>query len=387
MADIDMNLDHDPIKASYDIYIKPCISEGRQIYVLQFPNRDSKQRYSEHNQSQPLKMRIKPEAGMVELDVPMDAWSNYDRGKGLKWGEAVAKSSVNKGGGSHGLPGGFGIGGGGGGAGGAGRGRGRGAEDEYLMQQRILADYANAVKREQVLVKQTLGGQAVPVEETTPQYMIGTFRQSRRPVLVAFQDFINILSDQLHLTPVDKIVQMRPQFHHIDAHSEIERAGRARDPALGGRMQEARAVHMTVKSNVDGEEDTTDSMAKRITAAQTELWKTHRYIDEDTEEAWAEYKESMFVGTDLGTRDSEDLLKSLPKLLSSLNNKEYLDTISAPRNALKLTRKRIKKEKVDKGKQVAGEEGEEGFEAEEEDTFSSLSDHPSDMDLEDDDEL
>jgi len=227
----------------------------------------------------------------------------------------------------------------------------------------------------------------VPVEETTPQYMIGTFRQSRRPVLVAFQDFINILSDQLHLTPVDKIVQMRPQFHHIDAHSEIERAGRARDPALGGRMQEARAVHMTVKSNVDGEEDTTDSMAKRITAAQTELWKTHRYIDEDTEEAWAEYKESMFVGTDLGTRDSEDLLKSLPKLLSSLNNKEYLDTISAPRNALKLTRKRIKKEKVDKGKQVAGEEGEEGFEAEEEDTFSSLSDHPSDMDLEDDDEL
>jgi DNA-directed RNA polymerase-3 subunit RPC5 len=183
MADIDMEDENDPIKVSYDIYIKPCISEGRQIYVLQFPNRDAKQRYSESNQSQPLKMRIKPEAGMVELDVPMDAWNNYDRGKGLKWGDAVGKSNVNKGGGSHGLPGGFGIGGGGGGGGG--RGRGRGVEEEDIMQQRILADYANAVKREQVLVKQTLGGQTVPIEDTTPQYMVGTFRCSIAPTVIS----------------------------------------------------------------------------------------------------------------------------------------------------------------------------------------------------------
>lgn len=171
-----MEDERDPIKASYDIYIKPCISEGRQIYVLQFPNRDANQRYSRDNESHPLKMRIKPEVGMVELDVPMDAWNNYDRGKGLKWGDAVKRSNVLQGGGSHGLPGGFGIGGGG-----SGRGRSKATkpEDEDMMQQRILADYASAVQRNHVLTKQTLGGQAVPIESTTPQYMIGTFRQSR----------------------------------------------------------------------------------------------------------------------------------------------------------------------------------------------------------------
>lgn len=176
MGDIDMEHDPDPIKASYDIYIKPRISSDKQIYVLQFPNRDSKQHYSAANQSQPFKMRIKPYAGMVEMDVPMDAMRNYDREKGIKWGEAMKKSNQTKNGGSHGMPGGFGIGG----AQPSGRGRGRGqnAENE-LNQQKILEDYEYAVKTEQVLVKQTLGGQCISTEETTPQYMIGTFRKSR----------------------------------------------------------------------------------------------------------------------------------------------------------------------------------------------------------------
>ena len=176
MGDIEMETDPDPIKASYDVYIKPRISADKQIYVLQFPNRDSMQHYSAAHQSQPFKMRIKPNAGMVEMDVPMDALRNYDREKGIKWGEAVKKSNMSKNGGSHGMPGGFGIGG----AQPSGRGRGRGQNaDEELNQQRILEDYENAVRREQVLVKQTLGGQCISNEETTPQYMIGTFRKSR----------------------------------------------------------------------------------------------------------------------------------------------------------------------------------------------------------------
>jgi len=118
-------------------------------------------------------MRIKPNAGMVELDVPMDVWHNYDKGKGVTWGEAMKKSNSSKGGGSHGLPGGFGIGG----AQPGGRGRNRGIEDREADQQRVLDDYKGAVEREQVLVKQTLGGQSVLNEESTPQYMIGTFRK------------------------------------------------------------------------------------------------------------------------------------------------------------------------------------------------------------------
>jgi DNA-directed RNA polymerase-3 subunit RPC5 len=112
---------------------------------------------------------------MVEMDVPMDAIRNYDREKGIKWGEAIKKSNSTKNGGSHGMPGGFGIGG----AQPSGRGRGRGQNaDDELNQQRIFQDYENAVKREEVLVKQTLGGQCISNDETTPQYMIGTFRKS-----------------------------------------------------------------------------------------------------------------------------------------------------------------------------------------------------------------
>jgi DNA-directed RNA polymerase-3 subunit RPC5 len=176
MGDVEMENDPDPIKASYDVFIKPRLSSDKQIYVLQFPNRDSGSKYSAKNGAQPFKMRIKPNAGMVEMDVPMDALRNYDREKGIKWGEAMKKSSMSKNGGSHGMPGGFGIGG----AQPNGRGRGRGLNvDDEINQQRILEDYENSVRREQVLVKQTLGGQCISNEETTPQYMIGTFRKSK----------------------------------------------------------------------------------------------------------------------------------------------------------------------------------------------------------------
>lgn len=167
MADVEME-DPDPIKASYEVFIKPHMSGTQQVFILQFPNRDSRQHYSAKHQSQPLKMRVKPTAGMVELDVPMDVWRNYDKEKGVRWGGAMKKSKAN-----HGLPGGFGIGG----SVTAGRGRARNVPEEYAAQQASIENFDNAVRDEQVLLKQTLGGQTIPSEENTPQYMIGTFEK------------------------------------------------------------------------------------------------------------------------------------------------------------------------------------------------------------------
>ena len=172
-AIIDPQEDADPIRASYDVYIKPRIQDGRQVYVFQFPNRAATQDYSEANNSKPLELRVKPQSGLVELDVPVDAWRNYDRAKGVNWGEAMRKVSMTKGGGNYGLPGGFGIGGNN-----AVRSK-KGSEDEAGDRERILADYNSAVTQQRVLVKQTLGGQAVPREATEPQYMVGTFRKSK----------------------------------------------------------------------------------------------------------------------------------------------------------------------------------------------------------------
>lgn len=182
-----MTQDEDPIKASYDVFVKPRISADRQVFILQFPNRDARQNYNAAFGSEPLKMRIKQVAGMVEMDVPIDPFNNYDREKGIKWGDALNKSQVAKGGGSHGLPGGFGIGG----AQPSGRGKAKGGtlENNELNQETISRDYEAAVQNEKVLTRQTLGGQAISKDNTTPQYMIGTFRKSKTLFFQVIKNF------------------------------------------------------------------------------------------------------------------------------------------------------------------------------------------------------
>lgn len=170
--------DPDPIIASYDIYVKPHFKDGKKVFIVQFPNRDSKLAYSVANSSLPLEMRIKEKSGLVEIDIPVDPFRNYDRDKGVKWGEVVRKSDQFKGGdgGSQGLAGGFGIGG-------AHSARPRsarqGTEDDLPSQEMLLRDFPASVAQGRVLLKQTLGGQAIPKDNTTPQYMIGAFRNSR----------------------------------------------------------------------------------------------------------------------------------------------------------------------------------------------------------------
>ncbi len=168
--------DSDPIVSTYNIYVKPRFKDGKTVYILQFPNRDSKQAYSVAKSSLPLELRIKEKSGLLEMDVPVDAFRNYDREKGVKWGEAVMKSDQLKGGGeggSLGLAGGFGIGGG---QSARPRSARQGTEDEGITQDALMRDFASSVAQGRVLKKQTLGGQAMPKDSTTPHYMIGAFQ-------------------------------------------------------------------------------------------------------------------------------------------------------------------------------------------------------------------
>ncbi|TVY78323.1 DNA-directed RNA polymerase III subunit rpc5 [Lachnellula suecica] len=312
--------DDDPIVMSYDMYIKPQVHAERQFVVMQFPNRDSSQPYNEEYESAPQAIRMKPKAGMFEMDVPIDPWHNYDRLKGIEMGGHLNKSNHIKGVGSHGLAGGFGIG-----AQPTGRaGRQKNPATEVKEEGARLQDFAGAVERHQVLRKQTLGGQSVAKDGIRPQYMIGVFREN-----------------QLHLTPVDHLVQMRPQFHHVDAAVEAERRDASKTPAAA-RPQEARAVHLTAKSAIDGEEENDDTMAERIAAVQAEQWKTFRIIDENSNEAWKSYDENMFVGHDKGLKTTEELRAEIPKLSSVWNNAEYLDALAPKRNAAKVKKEKTK---------------------------------------------
>lgn len=117
---------------------------------------------------------------------------------------------------------------------------------------------------------------------------------------------------------------------------------------------------MTVKSKIDGEDSSIDTMADRITAAQQEKWKLHKYVDEDEDSAWQFYNDNLIIGAEEHIVDTADLRVNMPDLKSALADMEYMDTVSAPTDPAKVSRsKKVKKVKnaKGKGKEVLDENG------------------------------
>ncbi|KAM0247967.1 hypothetical protein ACHAP5_003751 [Fusarium lateritium] len=299
--------DDDPVTATYNVFINPSLPLGRRLLVLQHPNRTD-----DAPRPPPTELRVKAQAGMVEVDVPLDNTVAYDREKGLKWGKTLHTSMATKNGGSHGLAGGFGFGtvqarGG--------RKKAEGDEDESL-------DWTEAVRQDKVLRTQTLGGQYPEYKEV--QHMVGVFQ-----------------GKDLHLTPVSSLVHLRPQLHHIDATVQQERqAAATKDSAPTTAGGTARAIHMTVKATGDGETVTTETMADRLRSVQTEHWRTMHYTDENEEAAWEVYNESLFLRpaeeegaeADKKADDAEEvepvLEESVPKFARRWDDDDLLEAVS-----------------------------------------------------------
>jgi len=193
---------------------------------------------------------------------------------------------------------------------------------------------------------------------------------------------MTITSGQLHLTPVDEIVQLRPQFHHIDAAAEQDRLSRARD-AGAGRVTEARALHMSVKSAIDGEENTTTTMADRIAAVQAEPWRRHDFVDSDDPRSWKVFNENFFAGGAMG-QDTEQLKNKVPKLVSGVTDDQYMDMILPPRGKAALYKKKKAAKKVKKEQELKKEKGKEA--AVEDDSSSTMSDSSSSSEEDNDDD-
>ncbi|KAK7703505.1 hypothetical protein SLS57_010944 [Botryosphaeria dothidea] len=303
MSPAAVETDDDPVIAEYDVFITPELEE--QIYLLQYPNRGRDQPYNERYNSKPVEVRMKPKTGFIEVDVPMNVHGNYDKRKGVKWGEAMRRAQDN-GESAFGLAAGFsGL------AkaavpprtGAAGRADIQDMELEEDSVEQLLQRFDDANDKGHVLNKQTLGGQIMKDETGKPIYMLGSYR-----------------GKELHLTKISGIVQMRPQFHHLDAVRELANANRRREreAAEGARANEPRAVQMTIK-NDDGDSAQSKEFLFR---AQEEKWTKLRYYDEETEEAFQTYHDKMFI----------DDTKNAAKLKSSMTNEQYLDAISAERH-------------------------------------------------------
>ncbi|KAL7804694.1 Sin-like protein conserved region domain-containing protein [Trichoderma aethiopicum] len=304
--------DDDPITASYQVFLNPSLPLGRRLLVLQHPNRtDNTPR------PPPTELRLKEHSGMVEVDMPLDNTTAYDREKGLRWGRALQNSMAVKSGGSHGLAGGFGVGAV---QQRAPRKKGDADADEDL-------DWNEAVRQGKVLSTQTLGGQYPEADEV--QYMVGVFQ-----------------GKHLHLTPVSNLIHLRPQLHHIDAATQQERQSSAAAAAASTKdgapatASSARAIHMTIKTTSDGADGvSTETMADRLRAVQTEPWRKMRYTDENEETAWDVYNESLFLrpradptATTAGEQQQAEAEQDLEELVPTLGNKwddtQFLESIS-----------------------------------------------------------
>lgn len=187
----------DPVVAEYDVYITPD-REDQKLYVFQYLNRPADQPLTKANNSAPTEMRIKPQSGFIEVDVPIDIHHNYNRTAGVQWGEALRKTkgfgqtaygmasgferamprSTNRAGGAEGAP-----------------------APPVTVDDDNLEEYVNnfedANEKGHVLNTVTYGGQIIPDNGKGPSYMLGAFRDSayyqalypypREPLLIDLQ--------------------------------------------------------------------------------------------------------------------------------------------------------------------------------------------------------
>lgn len=149
------------------------------------------------------------------------------------------------------------------------------------------------------------------------------------------------------------MVHLRPQLHHIDATTHLERRNAEASTAASGSGgggggqssgQAAKAIHMTIKNTADGDTITTETMADRLRAVQSETWRKMRYTDENDETAWEVYNQSLFLrdqdapekpplkeGEEEKPEVHDDLEEKMPHYSTKWGDKELLEAVSGIR--------------------------------------------------------
>lgn len=201
--------DDDPVIAEYNVFITPRQLE--QIYLLQYPNRNRSQAYNDRNGARPTDFRLKPQAGFMEMDIGMNPSANFNKFQSLVWGEAIRKAKGNGGNGTFGAAAGFAPTKGG-------KGRGKQENGEMSVDQG-LARFQEAVNRDAVFQKQTLGGQILQDEAGNPNYMLGAFRGGKFCLFASAFLFILLIvfpSLSFYLHPPTSITsQEKHEIHHF----------------------------------------------------------------------------------------------------------------------------------------------------------------------------
>lgn len=156
-----------PVLKEYKILLN---HSTKRTLLLQYPQRESGREYRASCGLKPLELRIKPKCGLVEIDIPMNIHQNFDKEKGILYGDALRNSRLLQQGGSYGLGGGLGVG-------------PKPRQDDRRAPrpegppiEKLLEDFDDANNKGHVINKITLGGRIVPYKDGDPIYMTATFQ-------------------------------------------------------------------------------------------------------------------------------------------------------------------------------------------------------------------
>ncbi|KAK9329753.1 Sin-like protein conserved region-domain-containing protein [Lipomyces starkeyi] len=76
--------DDDPIVKSFPIYLSSRLAS--HLHIFQYPVRPNTRPYTGSQGEPVLDLRVKPDSGIVQVDVPINTTHFYDHEKGEKWG-------------------------------------------------------------------------------------------------------------------------------------------------------------------------------------------------------------------------------------------------------------------------------------------------------------
>lgn len=180
---------------------------------------------------------------------------------------------------------------------------------------------------DKILHTQALAGQLLQREPQGPHLFVGAFRGD----------------NELHLTPLEGIAQMRSQFHHLDATTQMQRypaqggaaAGRASGTADTSKDAKPKLLHTTGRAQRQNDGPAPDSAGTKtlLAAAAEEPWSAMRWADEDERESFEFFHDRMFLPAT--NEDRGEVMASLGKeattadeLKARVGEGEYLDGVS-----------------------------------------------------------
>jgi len=90
------------------------------------------------------------------------------------------------------------------------------------------------------------------------------------------------IPDELHLSMVTGIVQMRPQFHHLDAKGQLAKAKQTRERAANESLKPSESKLITQRAVMAEDEEMNIKQTEHfLDKAAREHWVKLTYHDED----------------------------------------------------------------------------------------------------------